>query len=160
MLSTIRISIDKGFNIICKIFIYIKWRLQHYVNLLQVDKPWNLSWNLFFFDDLSPFFIGNWNICIATMAVPLAAKKSYPTGTKFELKLVWGFLLYWKYGNISFWNINSFFLQVQYYKIIIVNVDPSLCLIDVHFWTCSILYEYCLLLRPLDQQQRQLSLKV
>ena len=34
------------------------------------------------------YFIGNVNICIATMMVPLDTMKSNPTGTAFELKLI------------------------------------------------------------------------
>lgn len=55
------------------------------------SKPTGINFELKFdslFDNLSSSFIGNQNIFIATIAMPLAIKKSKLTGSKFELKFV------------------------------------------------------------------------
>ena len=51
-----------------------------------------------FFNNLISLFIGNQNVCIPTVVVLLAIKKSTPPGTTFELKFVCFWItLTWKF---------------------------------------------------------------
>lgn len=135
-------------------------------------KKFNLTGNSFglkfflFFNNPSLIYIRHQKACIPTLAAPLTAKKSNPTSAKFELQFVlyFRFFIYYyvnvnEINNILLWNNKSVTTVNEIFKKINRRGGP-LCLINIHLLACSILHGYSLLLRPVDQQQKQLAVRV
>lgn len=111
---------------------------------MQLVPPF--CWNLFVFDNLSPIFLGNHNICIATVAGPFE-EKSNPICTRFELKLNSNsfnsnyVFLYWNDKNVPVSNFKLYSpCQCSYLKKIIADMGPCCSLA----YTSSSHIVYCI----------------